>query len=93
MQQILELSASELAKAIRERKVRAVEVVTACLEQIKKHNNQLNAVVTLCEESALLRAHQADNDLSRGVNWGPLHGVPITVKDSWQTRNIKTTCK
>jgi amidase len=90
---ILEMSASELAKAIRDKKLRSVEVVTAYLEQIKKHNPKINAIVTLCEESALLRAHQADDELSRGNSWGPLHGVPFTVKDSWQTKNVKTTCK
>jgi amidase len=93
MSNVLEMSAYDIAKAIRERKVRSVHAVSSFIEQIKKFNSKIHAVVNINEQAALLRAHQADDDLSRGVNWGPLHGVPITVKDAWKTKDVKTTCK
>jgi amidase len=84
-------SASELAQAIRDRRVSAVEVVDAYLAQISKHNSKLNAICTLDEENARLRAKQADEALDRGENWGALHGVPITIKDVLATAGLRTT--
>jgi amidase len=83
--------ASELARMIRDREVSVVEVVNAYLHQIAQHNSKLNAICTLDEGNALARAKLADEALSRGENWGVLHGVPITIKDIFETEGLLTT--
>lgn len=87
--------AGELARAIRERQVKALDVLDAHLAQIAKHNPKLNAIITLDEAGARARARQADDALARGEFWGPLHGVPITIKDAFETAGLRTTsgCK
>jgi amidase len=83
--------ATELAKTIRVRRTSAIAVLEAHLAQIARHNTALNAIVTLDEERARARAIAADNALARGEVWGPLHGVPVTIKDSFATAGIRTT--
>lgn len=87
--------AYQLAIAIRERTVSASEVLAAHLQQIAKHNAQLNAIVTLNAEQATAQARAADEALARGELWGPLHGVPVTFKDLFETAGVRTTfsCK
>ena len=84
-------SAMGIAAAIRERQVSAVEVVEAHLARIDAVNGALNAVVQLAAERALDEARQADDALARGESSGPLHGVPITIKDSHDTEGIIST--
>src|SRR5512146_3284900 len=62
------------------------------LERIAKHNPALNAIVTLGEESARQRAREADEALARGEVWGPLHGLPITIKDVFEVAGLRSTC-
>jgi amidase len=83
--------AHQLARMIREQEVSAVEVLDSHLTQIVKHNTKLNAICTLDEERARQRAKQADEALARGENWGVLHGVPITIKDIFETAGLLTT--
>ena len=78
-------SESELATAIRLRRVSAADVTEMYLARIATHNPKLNAVVTLDEAGARERAAQADAALGRGEVWGPLHGVPMTIKDALET--------
>lgn len=85
-------TASQLARAIRERHVSVQEVVEAHLQQIERHNPQLNAVVTLDQENVRHQARAADDAISKGDIWGPLHGVPFTVKDCYETAAVRTTC-
>lgn len=91
MQDIVFSTVTELATAIRAGQVSAVEVLAAHLAQIEKHNSTLNAVVTLDEEAAYQCANEADEALVRGENWGPLHGVPMTLKDGLSTAGMRTT--
>jgi amidase len=84
-------SAHQLAQMIRDREVSAIEVLDAHLAQIAQHNSTLNAICTLDEENARIRAKQADEALDRGENWGALHGVPITIKDIFETVGLRTT--
>jgi amidase len=84
-------STTELAGAIRAGRVSATEVVRAHLAQIATHNPALNAVITLDAERAAERAREADEALARGENWGPLHGVPFTLKDAHATAGVRTT--
>jgi amidase len=86
------LGAHQLARAIRERKVSAVEVLQAYLDQIARYNPALNAIVTLDAEGALKQAKAADVALKRGEVLGPLHGVPVTIKDCFETAGLRTTC-
>ncbi|MBW4636502.1 MAG: amidase [Iphinoe sp. HA4291-MV1] len=83
--------AHQLAQMIRDRVVSSLEVVNAHLMQIAKHNTKLNAICTLDEERALSRAKLADEALAQGENWGILHGVPITIKDIFETAGLLTT--
>lgn len=68
-----------------------MQVVEAFLDQISRHNPALNAVVTIDEEGARFTAKAADQALAQGEVWGPLHGVPITIKDLFATAGIRTT--
>ena len=83
--------AVELAQMIRDRQLSAIELLDAHLEQIARHNSKLNAICTLDEENARIRAEEADEALARGENWGALHGVPITIKDIFETAGLRTT--
>jgi amidase len=84
-------SATALAKAIREKQVSSLEVVDAYLQRIEAVNPQLNAVVQLTAETARMQARDADAALARGDLKGPLHGVPLTIKDSFDTAGTIST--
>ncbi len=84
-------STTQLSAAIRARQVSATEVLEAHLAQIATHNPALNAIVTMDVEQAYKRAREADATLARGVIWGPLHGVPFTLKDAHATAGMRTT--
>lgn len=85
------LPATELAHRIRTRSVSCREVMEAHLVQIERVNPKVNAIVTLLPERALEHAHQADEALARGMELGPLHGLPIAHKDLVLTKGIRTT--
>ena len=91
MSDIIYMSAKSIAEAVRSRAVSAVEVVEAHLARIDEVNGELNAVVRLCGERALDEARRADAALARGESTGPLHGVPMTLKDSIDTKGVVTT--
>lgn len=84
-------SAADLARHIQTRELPAAEVLDTYLARIERHNAALNAVVTLDAERARERAAAADQALARGESWGPLHGVPFTLKDCYATAGVRTT--
>jgi amidase len=84
-------SASAMARAFRAKQVSSTELVTACLKQIDKVNPALNAVVMFARERALKEAAEADAKLARREVPGPLHGVPMTIKDSFDTAGVIST--
>lgn len=84
-------STTDLAASILAGTISAVEVLEAHLAQIDHHNPALNAIVILEAESARQRAHAADEALARGEIWGPLHGVPFTLKDGFATKGVRST--
>lgn len=86
-------STTQLAAAIRAREVSATEVFEAHLAQIEKHNSVLNAIVTMDARDARDRAREADEALARGEVWGPLHGVPFTLKDAHAIAGMRTTTR
>ena len=81
-------SLTEIASAIRAGEVSASEMLEAHLARIDEVNPTLNAVVQLCAERAREEASAADAALARGDDLGPLHGVPITLKDSHDTAGV-----
>jgi len=89
--EIIGLPAHELAEAIRTRKIGSEEATVAFLERICLINPDLNAIVTLDSTAALQRAKEADLALTAGLSWGPLHGVPFTIKDTYKTKGLRTT--
>jgi aspartyl-tRNA(Asn)/glutamyl-tRNA(Gln) amidotransferase subunit A len=86
---LIRSDATELAELIRTKKVSSVEVVQAHLDRIEATNAKVNAIVTLAE-GALDAAKAADEKLASGAEVGPLHGVPFTVKDSFDTAGVLT---
>jgi amidase len=84
-------SATELAELIRNKEANSSEIVKAHLEQIKKHNTTLNAVVTLLEDEALKTAALCDDEARQGIFRGPLHGVPMTIKEQFWVKGTKST--
>lgn len=91
MDEITYWSASKLAEAIRTKQLSSLEVVDAHLRRIAEVNPRLNAIVQLTADAAREQARQADADLARGEVKGPLHGVPMTIKDSLTTAGVITT--
>ncbi len=91
MTDLIFVPAHQLAQMIRDRQVSSVVVIEAYLAQIARHNSQLHAICTVDAEQARATAQEADAALARGENWGRLHGVPITVKDIFETAGLRTT--
>ena len=87
-----QLSLIEMAAQIRSRAISPVELVEAHLAQIEKHNPALNAFVLIEAEEARAAARTAEQKLMDGAEIGPLHGVPVTVKDSFDIAGLPTTC-
>jgi len=85
------LPVARLAALIRAKRLSPVELVRAYLERIERLNPRLNAYITVMRESALARARQAEREIARGKWRGPLHGIPIAVKDNIWTRGVRTT--
>ena len=84
-------SATELAEAIRRRRMSAAEVLESHLKRIDECNPALNAIVTIDADAARDRARLADAAVARGAELGPLHGVPFTLKDAFATAGMRTT--
>jgi aspartyl-tRNA(Asn)/glutamyl-tRNA(Gln) amidotransferase subunit A len=84
-------SIAEISMLLRQRKVSPVEITKACLLRIEQLNHKLNAFITVMAEQALLEASQAEAEMKQGKWKGPLHGVPIALKDNIDTAAIRTT--
>jgi len=81
----------ELGPRLRKKEVSPVELTRACLNRIEKLNPALNAYITVTAESALAEAHAAEAEISRGEWRGPLHGIPVAIKDLIDTADVRTT--
>src|SRR5262245_32204180 len=92
MPDIVMRPAHELAVALRRREVSSRELLDCYLERVERLNPLLNAVVTLDTDGAHRAADTTDVALARGDAVGPLHGVPMTVKDCYDTAGMRTTC-
>ena len=85
------LSATELSQLIETREVSPVEVVQAHLERIDAVDSNLNSYITVCRGEAIDEARQAERAMVRGNYLGPMHGIPVAIKDQFCTKNIRTT--
>ena len=84
-------SATDLAARIRSREISSREVLDLLLDRIDRLDKATNSVITIDPDRARREAAAADDVLARGEDTGPLHGVPMTIKDSWQTAGMRTT--
>lgn len=82
---------SELSQQLRRREISSVEITRACLNRIEKVNTSLNAFITVTCESALAEARAAEEEIGRGEWRGPLHGIPVALKDLIDTAAVRTT--
>jgi aspartyl-tRNA(Asn)/glutamyl-tRNA(Gln) amidotransferase subunit A len=85
------LDLSEASRAVQKKEVSPVELTQACLARIEKLNPHLNAFITVTGTEALDAARKAEAEISRGEWKGPLHGIPLAVKDLIETAGVKTT--
>lgn len=92
MSDLTDTSIAQLGVLIKERKISPVELTQAYFENIHQLNSTINAFVTLTEESALAEAKQAESEIAKGRDRGPLHGIPIAYKDIYCTDGVLTTC-
>jgi amidase len=91
MNEPCELGAWEARELIAARKLSPVELVQSCIRQIETYNPGINAVVTTAFERALQEARTAEKAVLAGTALGPLHGLPVAVKDSHATEGVRTT--
>jgi len=85
------LTISEAAKLLAGREISPVMLVQAHLERIEQINPRLNAYITLTSELALKQAQQAEQEIQRGEYKGALHGIPLALKDLFETKGVRTT--
>ena len=85
------MTIAETGQALRSRRISSVELTRECLDRIAKLNPALNAFITVTGDSALAHAEELDRELARGVDRGPLHGIPIAHKDLMWTKGVRTT--
>ena len=84
-------SLEDAATGIRSRKLSAVELTEACLERIARVEPELNAFITVTADLARRQAAEADREIAAGRYRGPLHGIPVAVKDLFATQGVRTT--
>ena len=82
---------AELSQRIRRKEISPAEVTRECLRRIDELNPRLNAFITVMAESALAEAHSAEDEVAHGQWRGPLHGIPIALKDLIDTAGVRTT--
>src|ERR1051325_8900139 len=81
----------EAAESLRSGQVSSVELTTAAIARIDRHDANLRAFITVTAEQAMEQAKRADRELAAGTDRGPLHGIPIAFKDLFATRGVRTT--
>jgi len=90
-QQLPLLDLSEVSQAVQRKAISPVALTEACLARIEHLNPDLNAFITVTAESALQEARKAEAEIARGEWKGPLHGIPLAVKDLVETAGVRTT--
>ena len=90
--EICYLTIAEAAAGLRRKEFSPVELTEACLRRIHSLDDKLHSFITLSADLALRQAQRAEQELMSGHDRGPLHGIPIALKDLYATRGIRTTC-
>ena len=90
-QEIPFLSATELAELIKSREVSPVEATEAYLDRIAAVDGKLNSYITVTGDEALAEARAAEAEIAAGNYRGPMHGIPVAVKDQLNTKGVRTT--
>ncbi len=85
------LSLEEVSRLVQKKSVSPVELTRSCLERIERLNPKLNAFITVTAAQSLAQARELENDRQRGKWRGPLHGIPIALKDNIDTAGVRTT--
>lgn len=85
------LTITELAQRLRSREISPVEITRECLNRIERRNPALNAFITVTGDSAMAEARKAEQEIGRGEWRGPLHGIPVALKDLIDTAGVRTT--
>ncbi|MGR5283747.1 amidase [Vibrio maritimus] len=91
IESIHQMTATEMRAALLKKEVTSEQLVLACLTQIETQNPKLNAVFQVQKQEAIAQAKKADLALKAGEPVGPLHGIPFTLKDLFETKGIVTT--
>jgi aspartyl-tRNA(Asn)/glutamyl-tRNA(Gln) amidotransferase subunit A len=90
--EICYLTIAETAAALRRKDISPIEIIDALLNRIKVIDGKLHSFITLTADLARQQARQAEQELRSGTDRGPLHGIPIALKDLYMTKGIRTTC-
>ncbi len=85
------LSLAETSQLVHSKRISPVELTKACLDRIEQLNHKLNVFITVTADSALAEAREAEAEIQRGHWRGPLHGIPIALKDLVDTAGVRTT--
>ena len=85
------LTVAELSRHIQQREVSPVEVVQAYLDRIDLVDSKLNSYITVCREEALEEARLAEQAIAGGSYLGPMHGIPMAIKDQFYAQDVRTT--
>ena len=88
---LTKFSASELARLIATKEVSPVDVMRGYLDRIERYDSDLNSYITICKDDALEEAKKAEKAVMDGEVLGPLHGLPLGVKDQFETKGVLTT--
>ena len=88
---LCEIRLADLSKLIACRRVSSTEAVRGALERLERLESKLNAFITVLSEEALSEAKKADGEIAHGSYRGPLHGVPISIKDMFAMAGVRTT--
>src|SRR3954454_9437854 len=82
---------SGVAPLLAARRLSALDLTRHCLLRVERHDSSLHAFITLTAEHALAAARRADEEIPAGEYRGPLHGVPVALKDVYDMRGVRTT--
>ena len=85
------LSLAEVSRLLKQREISPVDLTESCLELVDSLNGKINAFITVTREQAMDSARQAAEEIAHGADRGPLQGIPIALKDLYQTAGIRTT--
>ncbi|WP_413853563.1 amidase family protein, partial [Candidatus Ruminimicrobium bovinum] len=91
MNEIIKMTATELAEKIKSKKLSSIEVTKAFLDRIKEVNPKVKAYISVCEDYALKQAQNSDDKIAKNENVGVLEGIPIAIKDNILIKDIKMT--